>query len=170
MEARDFHDLFGADIATVSMVWNMLWEDGIHPKKSKPKHLVWMLYLLKIKIYPNHGMCGGIMHPEGSPSWPFAGTESLVMGVQICGLSNANWYHHPSQGKGKGATVPTIMARLVQVYKAGARCSRDGKRRTILSGNWGTGGHCGVDSCWRAGRGGRTDTITRDLGKGLVML
>lgn len=83
MEARDFHDLFGADIATVSMVWNMLWEDGIHPKKSKPKHLVWMLYLLKIKIYPNHGMCGGIMHPEGSPSWPFAGTESLWVCIYV---------------------------------------------------------------------------------------
>jgi hypothetical protein len=86
MEPRDFHDLFGADIATVSKVWNMFWEDGLHPKKSKPKHLVWMLYLLK--IYPNRGMCGGIMHPEGSPSWPFVAMESLWVCIDLG--SNAN--------------------------------------------------------------------------------
>ena len=42
--------LFGARIEIVLKVWSMLLEDGLRPKKSKPKHLLWMLYFLK--VYP----------------------------------------------------------------------------------------------------------------------
>jgi hypothetical protein len=45
--------LFGARIEIVLKVWPMLLEDGLRPKKSKPKHLLWTLYFLK--VYPKRG-------------------------------------------------------------------------------------------------------------------
>jgi hypothetical protein len=50
MEDRRFRSLFGARIEIVLKVWSMLLEDGLRPKKSKPKHLLWTLYFLK--VYP----------------------------------------------------------------------------------------------------------------------
>ena len=47
MEDRRFRSLFGARIKIVLKVWLMLWEDGLRPKKSKPKHLLWTLYFLR---------------------------------------------------------------------------------------------------------------------------
>jgi hypothetical protein len=44
MEDRRFRGLFGARIKIVLKVWSMLLEDGLRPKKSKPKHLLWTLY------------------------------------------------------------------------------------------------------------------------------
>jgi len=44
MEDRRFRGLFGARIEIILKVWSMLLEDGLRPKKSKPKHLLWMLY------------------------------------------------------------------------------------------------------------------------------
>ncbi len=35
------------------MVWDVLGEGGLRPKKSKPKHLLWALYFLK--VYPREG-------------------------------------------------------------------------------------------------------------------
>ena len=53
MEDRQFRGLFGACIEIVLKVWLMLGEGGLHPKKSKPKHLLWTLYFLK--VYPREG-------------------------------------------------------------------------------------------------------------------
>ena len=44
MEDHRFRGLFGARIEIVLKVWSMLLEDGLRPKKSKPKHLLWTLY------------------------------------------------------------------------------------------------------------------------------
>ena len=48
MEDRRFRGLFGACIEIVLKVWLMLGEGGLRPEKSKPKHLLWMLYFLKV--------------------------------------------------------------------------------------------------------------------------
>jgi hypothetical protein len=48
MEDRRFRGLFGARIEIVLKVWLMLGEGGLRPEKSKPKHLLWMLYFLKV--------------------------------------------------------------------------------------------------------------------------
>jgi hypothetical protein len=37
----------------VLKVWSMLGEGGLRPKNSKPKHLLWALYFLK--VYPREG-------------------------------------------------------------------------------------------------------------------
>ena len=50
MEDRRFRSLFGARIEIVLKVWLMLGKDGLRPKKSKPRHLLWKLYFLK--VYP----------------------------------------------------------------------------------------------------------------------
>ena len=48
MEDRRFRGLFGARIEIVLKMWLMLGEGGLRPKKSKPKHLLWTLYFLKV--------------------------------------------------------------------------------------------------------------------------
>jgi hypothetical protein len=53
MEDHLFHSFFGAQKEILKMVWNMLGEGGLHPKKSKPKHMLWALYFLK--VYPREG-------------------------------------------------------------------------------------------------------------------
>ena len=48
MEDRCFRSFFGARLEIVHMVWDMMGEGGLCPKKSKPKHLFWSLYFLKV--------------------------------------------------------------------------------------------------------------------------
>jgi hypothetical protein len=48
MEDRRFRKLFGARMEIVLHVWYMMEEDGLLPNKSKPKHLLWTLYFLKV--------------------------------------------------------------------------------------------------------------------------
>jgi hypothetical protein len=50
MEDRHFRELFGACMEIVLHVWYMMEEDGLLPDKSKPKHLLWTLYFLKVYI------------------------------------------------------------------------------------------------------------------------
>ena len=53
MEDRRFRSFFGAWFEIVRMVWDMLGEGSLCPEKSKPKHLLWTLYFLK--VYPREG-------------------------------------------------------------------------------------------------------------------
>ena len=50
MEDRRFRSFFGVRFEIIHMAWDMLGEGGICPEKSKPKHLLWTLYFLK--VYP----------------------------------------------------------------------------------------------------------------------
>ncbi len=50
MEDRHFCEFFGTNISIVSMVCDMLMANGLRPEKSRPKHLLWALYFLK--VYP----------------------------------------------------------------------------------------------------------------------
>jgi hypothetical protein len=65
MEDRRFRGLFGARIEIVLKVWSMLLEDGLRPKKSKPKHLLWTLYFLK--VYPREAPgCSAVGGSKGA--------------------------------------------------------------------------------------------------------
>ena len=50
MEDRRFRKLFGASIGIVLQVWHMMDDGGLLPEKTKPKHLLWTLYFMK--VYP----------------------------------------------------------------------------------------------------------------------
>jgi hypothetical protein len=50
MEDRQFRSFFYVRQDINEMVWDILGEGGLHPKKSKPKHLLWALYFMK--VYP----------------------------------------------------------------------------------------------------------------------
>jgi hypothetical protein len=50
MEDRCFRKLFGASISIVLQVWHMMDDGGLLPEKTKPKHLLWTLYFMK--VYP----------------------------------------------------------------------------------------------------------------------
>ena len=64
MEDRRFRGLFGARIEIVLKVWLMLGEGGLRPKKSKPKHLLWTLYFLK--VYPREAPgCSAVSGSKG---------------------------------------------------------------------------------------------------------
>jgi hypothetical protein len=47
---RQFCSFLSLQKEIVKMVWGMLGEGSLHPEKSKPKHLLWALYVLK--VYP----------------------------------------------------------------------------------------------------------------------
>jgi hypothetical protein len=44
IEDRQFCSFFSERQDIVEMVWDMLGEASLRPKKSKPKHLLWALY------------------------------------------------------------------------------------------------------------------------------
>ncbi len=76
MEDRRFRELFGARIGVVLHVWNAMEGSGLLPNKSRPKHLLWTLYFLK--VYPRKaagcsavGGGGGGIDPKtlASLSW-----------------------------------------------------------------------------------------------------
>jgi hypothetical protein len=74
IEDCHFCDFFGANISIVSMVWDMLTANGLHPKKSRLKHLLWALYFLK--VYPKQspgclvvGASTGAVDPKTMRKW-----------------------------------------------------------------------------------------------------
>ena len=74
MEDRRFRELFGARMDIVVHLWEMMEENNLLPKKSKPKHLLWTLYFLK--VYPREGpSCsavggsGGAVDPKTLRKW-----------------------------------------------------------------------------------------------------
>jgi len=83
MEDRRFRGLFGARIEIVLKVWSMLLEDGLRPKKSKPKHLLWTLYFLK--VYPREapgcsavGGSKGAIDPKTLRKWVWLFIEKIA--------------------------------------------------------------------------------------------
>ena len=83
MEDRRFRGLFGARIEIVLKVWSMLLEDGLRPEKSKPKHLIWTLYFLK--VYPREapgcsrvGGSKGAIDPKTLRKWVWLLIERIA--------------------------------------------------------------------------------------------
>jgi hypothetical protein len=83
MEDRRFRELFGAPMEIVLHVWYMMEEDGLLPDKSKPKHLLWTLYFLK--VYPREapgcstiGGGGGAVDPKTLQKWVWLFIERIA--------------------------------------------------------------------------------------------
>jgi hypothetical protein len=53
MEECRFRSFFGARNEILLKVWSMLGGGGLGPENSKPKHMLWALYFLK--VYPREG-------------------------------------------------------------------------------------------------------------------
>jgi hypothetical protein len=74
VEERHFHDFFGTNIFIAGPVWDMLGQKGLLPERSKPKHLLWTLYFLK--VYPKQslgcsavGASKGAVNPKTMQKW-----------------------------------------------------------------------------------------------------
>jgi hypothetical protein len=83
MEDHRFCSLFGAHFQIVRMVWDMLVESHLLPKKSNPKHLLWMLYFLK--VYPREapgcsavGGSKGAVDPKTLGKWVWLFLERIA--------------------------------------------------------------------------------------------
>jgi hypothetical protein len=83
MEDRRFCKHFGASIGVVLHVWYTMDEGGLLPDKSKPKHLLWTLYLLK--VYPREapgcsaiGGRGGGIDPKTLRKWVWLFIERIA--------------------------------------------------------------------------------------------
>ena len=48
MESRRFRDFFGASSAITMILWDLLVEHRLVPRKGKIKHLLWALYFMKV--------------------------------------------------------------------------------------------------------------------------
>ena len=106
MEDRRFRELFGARMEIVVHIWVMMEEDDLLPPKSKPKHLLWMLYFLK--VYPRQapgcsavGGSGGAVDPKTLRKWVWLFierigelTDEVVSVVYCCVLSTVVYSPH----------------------------------------------------------------------------
>ena len=82
MEDRRFRELFGARMEIVLHLWKMMEEDNLLPEKSKPKHLLWTLYFMK--VYPREGPgcsavggSGGAVDPKTLRKWVWLFIERI---------------------------------------------------------------------------------------------
>ena len=82
MEDRRFRELFGEKMEIVVHLWEMMEEGDLLPEKSKPKHLLWTLYLLK--VYPQEGPdcsavggSGGAVNPKTIRKWVWLFIERI---------------------------------------------------------------------------------------------
>ena len=82
MEDCRFCELLRACMEIVIHIWVMMEEDDLLPKKSKPKHLLWMLYFLK--VYPRQapgcsavGGSGGAVDPKTLRKWVWLFIERI---------------------------------------------------------------------------------------------
>jgi hypothetical protein len=83
MEDLHFCDVFGANISIMSMVWDMLMANGLCPEKSRPKHLLWALYFLKVysKQSPGCLVVGastGAVDPKTMRKWVWQFIENIA--------------------------------------------------------------------------------------------
>ncbi len=81
-EDHRFREHFGAPFAIVRMVWDMLVEGGLLPKKGEPKHLLWTLYFLKCyqKEGPGYAAVGaskGAIDPKTMRKWVWLFLERI---------------------------------------------------------------------------------------------
>ena len=82
MEDRRFRELFGARMEIVVHIWVMMDDDGLLPEKSRPKHLLWTLYFMK--VYPRQapgcsavGGSGGAIDPKTMRKWVWLFIERI---------------------------------------------------------------------------------------------
>ena len=59
MEDCRFCSFFRVRFEISCMVWDRLEKGGLGPKKSKPKHLLWTIYFLKVYSGPGCATVGG---------------------------------------------------------------------------------------------------------------
>ncbi len=83
MENHHFCKCFGTNISIVSIVWDMLVANGLRPKKSLPKHPLWVLYFLK--VYPKQspgclvvGASTGAVNPKTMRKWVWQFIENIA--------------------------------------------------------------------------------------------
>jgi hypothetical protein len=129
IEDRRFRGLFGACIEIVLKVWSMLLEDGLRPKKSKPKHLLWMLYFLKVYLREASSCSAvngskGAINPKTLRKWVWLFFEriakladevvSTFCRADACILSPPLFLLHPSSPYNilnlRAGSVPTMWA------------------------------------------------------------
>lgn len=82
MEDRRFRELYGARMEIVVHLWVMMDDDDLLPPKSKPKHLLWTLFFLK--VYPREGPgcsavggLGGAVDPKTLQKWVWLFIERI---------------------------------------------------------------------------------------------
>ncbi len=90
IEDRQLCSFFGVRKEFVLKVWSMLGEGGLHSEKSKPTHLLWALYFLK--VYPGEGAgCSAVQGLKGAINsktmrkWVWLFIERIAKLVDISG-------------------------------------------------------------------------------------
>jgi hypothetical protein len=83
VEDRQLRSLFGAQKEIVKMVWDMLGEGSPHPNNSKPKHLLWALYFLKVYLREGPRCCAvgglkGAINPKTMRKWMWLFLERIT--------------------------------------------------------------------------------------------
>jgi hypothetical protein len=79
---RHFREFFGASLVVVNKLWWLLLKHNLLPKKSRPKHLLWTLYF--VKVYPRQspgclvvGAIFGAINPKTFWKWVWMFIENI---------------------------------------------------------------------------------------------
>jgi hypothetical protein len=75
-------------VRVVKILWDLLVRESLHPKKSRPEHLLWVLFFLKVnpKQGPGCSVVGasaGAVNPKTHRKWVWAFLESIAELVDI---------------------------------------------------------------------------------------
>jgi hypothetical protein len=100
MEDCRFRSFFGARQDIVKMVWDMLGKRFLHPKKSKPKHLLWALYFLKVYLSEGPGCSAvggskGAINPKTMQKWVLLFLERIAELANNVVSDLTSSYHRP---------------------------------------------------------------------------
>lgn len=81
-ETRHFREFFGTSLLVVDKLWWLLVKNDLLPEKSRPKHLLWTLYFLK--VYPKQspgcsvvGASSGAVDPKTFKKWVWMFIENI---------------------------------------------------------------------------------------------
>jgi hypothetical protein len=114
-EKRHFREFFGTSLLVVDKLWWLLVENDLLPEKSRPKHLLWTLYFLK--VYPKQspgcsvvGASSGAVDPKTFKKWVWMFIENIQELVdEVVSIYFIYWFYHIGND-GSGRRRPPLTA------------------------------------------------------------
>jgi len=90
-ETRHFREFFGMSVLDVEKTWELLERDSLLlPEGGRPKHLLWALHFMKMKVYPKQspgcsaaGASADAVDPKTHHKWVWAFINAIVSLVDM---------------------------------------------------------------------------------------
>jgi hypothetical protein len=98
VEGRSFKEYFGTTATIVCLLWRLLVQHDLLPKKAQVKHLLWALFFMK--VYPKQepacsiaGGSNGAVDPKTFRKWVWLFIPAIAE-LELVVVSTSSSYHH----------------------------------------------------------------------------